>query len=244
MDDRLQPFAFIELPPARGSPAEKAGLRAGDGIIKFGNALELADVSYEIRTGVPIRITVLTITGHLAEYTVVPRQFDPHQPEQLLGCQLVSTFSPGFIRPKPNLQATATALAQGPGVSSARTSAPAAVAPSLSHGAGNALKASRAGGSADKVFALLETEPPPGSPAAVAGLTAGDGIIRFGDATTLAAMTAELRSAHPIEVTVLNKRGQVVQHHFTIPGSDGSTQQPLGLNLIEVVAMRGSMQTR
>ena len=43
------PFAFVALPPTPYSPAEDAGLLAGDAILRFGGALKLEDVPAQIR---------------------------------------------------------------------------------------------------------------------------------------------------------------------------------------------------
>lgn len=96
----VRPFAWVELPPLPGSPAEEAGLGQGDGVVSVGRATEVSQVPAEIVEGVPVEFVLVSpIDFELVHLTVVPRRFDPKMPHSLLGCQLVDSPA-GFADPR------------------------------------------------------------------------------------------------------------------------------------------------
>ena len=83
-------------------------------------------------------------------------------------------------------------------------------------------------------FAWVELQPRHGSPAAAAGLSAGDGIIRFGMATTMAGVPGQLFEDEPIQIIILDSRCQVIQR--TLMPRVYDTSQPhslLGCQLVD-----------
>ena len=98
------PFAFVALPPTQYSPAEDAGLLAGDAILRFGNAYKLEHVPAQIRSGQTVSIAVVEASGRELEKHVVPRIFDQRNPRSLLGCQIVDACPLEFV-PHPALKA-------------------------------------------------------------------------------------------------------------------------------------------
>ena len=98
------PFAFVALPPTQYSPAEDAGLLAGDAILRFGAAYKLEHVPAQIRSGQTVAIAVVEAGGRKLEKHVVPRVYDQRNPRSLLGCQIVDACPLEFV-PHPALQA-------------------------------------------------------------------------------------------------------------------------------------------
>jgi hypothetical protein len=95
-----RPFAWVELPPLPGSPAEEAGLGEGDGVVSIGRATRVSEIPAEIVEGVPVEFVIVSpVDFELVHLTVVPRRFDPKMPHSLLGCQLVDSPA-GFADPR------------------------------------------------------------------------------------------------------------------------------------------------
>ena len=97
------PFAFVALPPTQYSPAEDAGLLAGDAILRFGTAYKLEHVPAQIRSGQTVSLAIVEASGRQLEKHVVPRIFDQRNPRSLLGCQIVDACPLEFV-PHPALK--------------------------------------------------------------------------------------------------------------------------------------------
>ena len=71
------PFAFVEEAPIVGSPACKAGLLAGDAILRFGAATCLENLAGEIVDGKAVRVSVVeAASGKTVSRIVVPCVYD------------------------------------------------------------------------------------------------------------------------------------------------------------------------
>ena len=96
------PFAFVEEAPIVGSPACKAGLLAGDAILRFGAATCLEDLAGEIVDGKAVRVSVVeAASGKTVSRIVVPCVYDANQPHSLLGCQVADQCPERFM-PHPS----------------------------------------------------------------------------------------------------------------------------------------------
>ena len=103
-DRMLGPFAFVEEAPIAGSPADKAGLLAGDAILRFGEATRLEELPDEIKEGKAVRVTAVeAVSGRTVSRIVVPSVYDASQPHSLLGCQVVDQCPPRFM-PHPAVE--------------------------------------------------------------------------------------------------------------------------------------------
>ena len=98
------PFAFVEEAPIVGSPAGKAGLLAGDAILRFGAATRLEDLAGEIIDGKAVRVSVVeAASGKTVSRIVVPCVYDANQPHSLLGCQVADQCPERFM-PHPAVE--------------------------------------------------------------------------------------------------------------------------------------------
>ena len=98
------PFAFVEETPIVGSPACKAGLLAGDAILRFGAATCLEDLTGEIVDGKAVRVSVVeAASGKTVSRIVVPCVYDANQPHSLLGCQVADQCPERFM-PHPAVE--------------------------------------------------------------------------------------------------------------------------------------------
>ena len=98
------PFAFVEETPIVGSPACKAGLLAGDAILRFGAATCLDDLTGEIVDGKAVRVSVVeAASGKTVSRIVVPCVYDANQPHSLLGCQVADQCPERFM-PHPAVE--------------------------------------------------------------------------------------------------------------------------------------------
>lgn len=97
------PICFVERAPIAGSPAASAGLKAGDAILRFGEAADFRQVADVVRPNVRLSLQVLGKDGVITERTVVPRPFDPKKPNSLLGCMMSDTCPAKFV-PHPALR--------------------------------------------------------------------------------------------------------------------------------------------
>ena len=98
------PFAFVEEAPIVGSPACKAGLLAGDAILRFGAATRLEDLAGEIVDGKAVRVSVVeAASGKTVSRIVVPCVYDANQPHSLLGCQVADQCPERFM-PHPAVE--------------------------------------------------------------------------------------------------------------------------------------------
>jgi len=96
-----------------GSPAARAGLKAGDAVLQFGNAANLPQLASQVCVGVRINVQVMGKDGVISECIVVPRPFDPKKPHSLLGC-MMSDVCPARFLPHPALRGHARKSEAGP----------------------------------------------------------------------------------------------------------------------------------
>ena len=97
-----RPLFFVERSPTAGSPAALAGLRAGDAVLSFGDAVTIDDVSNVLRSA-KIEARVMGRNGVVHDRIVKPRVYDPSKPNSLLGCQ-ITDVCPARFTPHPALR--------------------------------------------------------------------------------------------------------------------------------------------
>uniref|UniRef100_A0A7S4FAM7 Uncharacterized protein n=2 Tax=Chrysotila carterae TaxID=13221 RepID=A0A7S4FAM7_CHRCT len=86
----LRPFAWVEREPPLGTPAQIAGIHAGDGIVVFGGSHDLNGLTEQLVADRPVLVVLQRVDGQLEQVEVLPRVFDEARPAALLGCQLVA----------------------------------------------------------------------------------------------------------------------------------------------------------
>ncbi len=91
-----EPIFYVEWQPTAGSPAALAGLRAGDAVLRFGEATAIGDVPALLQPKVPISLTVMRANGIVRDGTITPRVFDRKKPKSLLGCQITDVCPAKF----------------------------------------------------------------------------------------------------------------------------------------------------